>query len=39
MRGNFNLQLHYSTIVYNVQEIIQFFHYFFIIFYYSIYSI
>ena len=30
MRGNFNLQLHYSTLVYNMQENIQFFHYFFI---------
>ncbi len=30
MRGNFNLQLHYSTLVYNVQENIQFFLYFFI---------
>ena len=28
MRGNFNLQLHYSTIVYNVQENIQIFLYF-----------
>lgn len=30
MRGNFNLQLHYSTLVYNVQEIIQFFWIYFI---------
>ena len=30
MRGNFNLQVHYSTPVYNVQENIQFFLYFFI---------
>ena len=28
MRGNFNLQVHYSTPVYNVQENIQFFLYF-----------
>lgn len=30
MRGNFNLQEHYNTLVYNMQDYFLFFHSFFI---------
>ena len=39
MRGNFNLQLHYNTIVYNVQEIIQFFIIFLLLYLFHIHQL